>query len=64
MRLCENCLMFGDVRETPVGYASGSQRDPVQARLELCVTCRDALVSGELGTFSGRYTSERNIKRP
>jgi hypothetical protein len=64
MTLCANCLASdqGTMR-VPVGYPSGSQRDPDQRVLILCDQCKDLLVSGNLPEFHARYENIRTIQR-
>lgn len=62
LHLCVNCLEPG-ATEVPVGHAEGSQRDPVQPKLDLCETCKGALVEGDLKSFAERYSFSREVSR-
>lgn len=43
MRLCDNCLEPAEGRPFPIGHTRGTQRDPEQARLDLCGECQTTL---------------------
>jgi hypothetical protein len=61
--LCMNCLTYGPVRNVPVGFEKGHQRDPYQEKLPLCLTCETALTNGRFDVLHERYSDERNISR-
>jgi hypothetical protein len=64
VKLCENCLeAVTDSRAVPIGFPSGSQRDPEQDYLHLCSACTEALTGHDLRTFTARYCDTRTVTR-
>ena len=62
IRLCNNCLRDGAV-PVNVGPQKGPQMDTYYDTLDLCAECKEALLEGDLGTFSHRYSETRTIER-
>lgn len=74
MKLCDNCL--GDVepeaRPFPIGWDRGSQRDPFQLSLDLCLGCQATLGGRpneeglvlDLAAFHSRWAAGREVSRP
>jgi hypothetical protein len=58
--LCENCLETDGAKVT-LGPELGSQRDPFRDTIVLCPDCSKALLSHDLFTFTGRFTTTRTI---
>lgn len=62
LNLCLNCLE-PDAHGVEVGPEKGSQRDPYREHVQLCETCKLALLGGDFGALSIRYAKERKVSR-
>lgn len=60
MSVCSNCLNNG-ASPVPVGPEKGGQRDPYRDTVDLCLTCKNALLSGDFTVLHHRYTDQRTI---
>lgn len=74
MILCDNCLdpvEDNNFSKFPLGPSRGTQRDPYEAKVRLCVPCQDTL-GGHLGgdelpvdlhAFHARYAETHTVDR-
>lgn len=62
LNLCLCCLEPG-AEGFPIGHEQGSQRDPWRQSVQLCETCKTALLAGDFHTLAERQSDERKITR-